>query len=124
MNTLSSYNLFRNKTYMTRLSIDDIQIGMVLDEEIKNSTGTVLLPSDTKIVEKHIRAMKMWGIQDISIRIDADDKSSNDKIQNISPEKIKLASLEMAKRFTHTDLKHPAIRTLLKIATLHHAENS
>jgi len=108
---------------MTRLSINDIQTGMVLDEEIKNSTGTVLLLAGVEIAEKHIKAMKMWGIPDIRIRTDA-EHSDNKNTQDIDLEKIKLSTTIMAKRFTHTDLKHPVMRALFKIATLHHATNS
>ncbi len=108
---------------MTRISINDIQTGMILDEEIKNSTGAVLVLAGVEIAEKHIKAMKMWGIPDVRIRTDA-AYSDNKNIQNIDLEKIKLSTTIIAKRFTHADLKHPVMRALFKIATLHHATNS
>jgi len=108
---------------MSRLSIDDIQIGMILDEAIKNSNGVTLLPAGVEIGEKHIKAMKMWGIPDVKIQADNDNHNSDEE-QVLDPEKFKIASAEMSERFRHTDLEHPAMRDLFKIATIRHAKNS
>ncbi len=54
------------------INIADFQDGLELSDPIKNKFGQVLLSAGTIIEEKHVKLLKTWGIQTISVKGDAE----------------------------------------------------
>lgn len=50
------------------VNINDLKNGLELSEPIKNKFGQVLLGAGTLIDEKHIKLLKIWGIETISVK--------------------------------------------------------
>ena len=52
---------------MTTVKTTEIEEGMVLAHEVKGPNGKLLLAKDTVLNAKHIRILKTWGINEITI---------------------------------------------------------
>ena len=50
------------------VKIDDLQPGMVMDRDVKNLQGAILLKQDNAVTERHIKIFKTWGVQSVFIR--------------------------------------------------------
>ncbi|TCT11607.1 putative nucleotidyltransferase with HDIG domain [Natranaerovirga pectinivora] len=51
-----------------RIGLDQVQVGMQLDEDVINSSGMLLIPKDTVITQKHIFRMQLYQILSIVVR--------------------------------------------------------
>ena len=67
---------------------------MVLDEEVRDINGRLLLQTGKNIQSAHIRIFKIWGVTEINIR--GNDGNENTPDDNLDPEKI-----EKIKKYTH-----------------------
>ena len=98
------------------IHINKLKPGMILDEEVKDINGRLLLKKDKKIQPNHIRIFKIWGITEVSIR--GNNGSKDTPINPANPElieKIKESALDL---FRHTDLEHPAVKEIFRISVL------
>lgn len=58
------------------ISIEDIQDGMILAEDLTNEYGQILLPANIELKTKHIKILKTWRINSIIITsgaVESDD---------------------------------------------------
>jgi HD-like signal output (HDOD) protein len=94
--------------------IGDLKPGMVLDEEVRDINGRLLLKTDKEIQPSHIRIFKIWGVTEVNIQGNNGDKSpitgpaSSERIEKIREKTKKL--------FCHVDLEHPAIKEIFRIS--------
>jgi len=54
---------------MVDVLISELKIGMTLAEDVRNNMGRLLLIKNSKLTEKHIRILKIWGINQIKIEM-------------------------------------------------------
>ena len=71
-----------------KVKLEDIEEGQILAETLSNKYDQVLIKKGTSLIlGSHIRILKMWGINEISIFDDLIDASSsetnNEEIANI-----------------------------------------
>lgn len=101
---------------MGKLTIDQVEIGMVLASPAKDHRGMVLLGAGNEISEKHLRTFKMWGVHELDI--EGVDKEAMDakKVADVDPALIKEAECESRNLFRHNNLKHPAIHELFRLS--------
>jgi HD-like signal output (HDOD) protein len=96
--------------------INNLKPGMVLDEEVRDINGRLLLQRNKQIQSAHIRIFKIWGVTEVNIR--GNNGSKDVSPRNVDPqqiEKIKASTLDL---FRHVDLEHPAIKEIFRIAIL------
>lgn len=106
---------------MTKLMIDQLSPGMVLEEAVKNANGTVLIPADAELSEKHIRALKMWGIVAVSVKSTADDAGGG--AGAIDPEILEKAKAELQPVFALANTDNPIMAEIFKQAAIRHARS-
>ncbi len=106
---------------MTRVLLDDLEPGMILEDAVKNANGSVLLAAGATLTEKHIRAMKMWGIIDIGIKGGGDSNASDG--DDIDPALIEKAKSDLSPMFIHANLEHPIMDEIFTQAVTRHARN-
>lgn len=94
--------------------IKDLKPGMVLDEEVRDINGRLLLKKDKKIQSSHIRIFKIWGVTEVNIQGNNSDKSPTPGPAN--PERIEKIKEKTKDLFRHVDLEHPAIKEIFRIA--------
>ncbi len=77
---------------MHKLTVKDLMPGMVLEEEVYNKNGAVVIPKGTKLTPKKIELLKTWGVVYIKNnkvpRMDFDNKKELKESYNKSKEKI------------------------------------
>ncbi len=87
---------------------------MVLDEEVRDINGRLLLKKGKNIQSAHIRIFKIWGVTEVNIC--GNNGSKNTAGGNVDPEKIEKIKEYTHKLFCHTDLEHPALKEIFRIA--------
>jgi hypothetical protein len=50
------------------VKLDEIQPGMVLEKDVANLQGAVLLRKGSEITERHLNIFKTWGVSSIFIK--------------------------------------------------------
>ena len=56
------------------ISVDALEKGMVLSEDVFDINARLLLSKGQQITPKHIRILKVWGIIDVNVVGDKDQK--------------------------------------------------
>lgn len=107
---------------MTKLMIDALTPGAILDEAVKNANGTVLIPAGAELSEKHIRALKMWGIVAVSVKSTADNADGD--AAAVSPVSLEKAKAELEDVFALANIEHPVMAEIFKQSAIRHARNS
>ena len=101
---------------MALIHIDKLAAGMVLQEDVCDRSGRVLLPAGSELTEKHLLIFRTWGVLEAEITAES-DRNSEDTEGGEPVDPILLAAAESAvmSLFTHNDLEHPAIKELFRI---------
>lgn len=107
---------------MLILKTKELESGMILQKDIKDDTGRLIISSGTVLNSKHLRILKIWGIGEAFVlRSKHISESAKDfrgyeamedpnflyKDQNICAETAK-------KKFKFNDLEYPFISELYK----------
>lgn len=103
---------------MKNVLIEDAEPGMVLHDPVNNFNGKVLLPGGVELTDKHLRALKQWGILEINIVAD-----EGAEVVNISPEVIAESEAVLKPLFVHTDLEQPLMQEIFNQAVLYHVRS-
>jgi putative nucleotidyltransferase with HDIG domain len=69
-----------------RIGIDQIKVGMQLDEDVINSNGMMLIPKDTVITQKHIFRMQLYQILSVVVKDVSDDTEGSDSSNEFQDE--------------------------------------
>lgn len=100
---------------MSKIKLEYVKPGMVLNSKVKNPQGVTLLDAGDQIEEKSIRICKMWGITEINIRDVKKNDIEDDSLVQIDPSLLKEAIEQAQILFQHTDLRHAAITELYRL---------
>ena len=101
---------------MSIIHINKLKPGMVLDEEVRDINGRLLLKKDKQIQTAHIRVFKIWGVTEVNIR--GSNSSKDASASSVDPEQIEKIKQNTLDLFRHVDLDHPAIKELFRISIL------
>ena len=93
---------------MGRVNVDNLEKGMVLDEDVK-SGSQILLTKGVKISNKHITIFKSWGVNSVEIIGVCEQDLTNLKLGELAPEVREKLEKELKEKFLHVDFSfHPA----------------
>ena len=98
------------------IHINKLKPGMVLDEEVRDINGRLLLKKDKQIQTAHIRVFKIWGITEVNIR--GSNSSKDASVSSVDPEQIEKIKQNTLDLFRHVDLDHPANKEIFRISIL------
>ena len=82
------------------ITIDDIEPGAILDEDVMNPQGLVLLKKGVVIEEKHIKILRRWGVNKISIALTSEMAGDERSAEEIIEDETKNITHEMDERFS------------------------
>jgi len=99
---------------MNAVKTDKLKPGQILAEEVRDINGRLLLARGNEIRPNHIRIFKIWGISEVNVAGAASRKDNFDP--ELNPELVEQAQKSMMVLCRHTDMAHPAIREIFKIA--------
>ena len=107
---------------MPRVNRSDLLAGMIVGEAVLNHRGQLIIAAGMPIEEKHIRALKIWGIDSVPIeQADAAGRSSDaDKEDRVANDQKRIRKC-IAGRF-RLDPKnpvHPAMKQIIVATVLH-----
>ncbi len=105
---------------MTGIKINDLQLGMELDEPVRNLQGKVLFDAGSAITEKHVKALKAWGVTEVQIvDFSARDTALPGDVKDEEETEAKQGSMIEARvqdLFKMTDCEDPVIQELYRLA--------
>ena len=97
------------------LNIEDIEEGMELAGDLVNFNGRVLLKAGSLLTERHLGALKAWGISEANI-VGVDRNSTAElRMADIDPEVDGRIAREMAYSFKKTDLQNPVVAEIYRL---------
>ncbi|MGL1863141.1 MAG: HDOD domain-containing protein [Pseudodesulfovibrio sp.] len=104
---------------MPKLTIDALEPGMVLAEDLTTSEGRMLLPRGAVVTEAHIRTCRVWGIAEAVIQGDEDEDSAHPTtLEELDPEVLDACKIMAAQRFVLNPSSHPAVKEMAKLFVL------
>jgi len=105
------------------LNISDIEAGMVLEEDVVNFQGTVLISAGAELTEKHLKALRAWGITEAKIvgisSTDLEEKS----LDSVNEETRELVERELTYLFQKTNAEDPVMAELYRLAIKRRLQN-
>lgn len=103
---------------MGKISIDNLEIGMVLGSDVHDRSGRMLLGAGSELTQKHLVIFRTWGILEADI-VGQGTEDPHDPIpSDVDPNELAAAEQALAPLFRHTNTSHPAISELLRLAAL------
>ena len=98
---------------MPLLSHTDLQVGMTVAQDVKDRQGRLLIPAGTSLNEKHLRAVKLWGIAVVNIESDGETGPAGVE-SAFSQEVLERAGAETEKIFANNaaNREHPVYEPL------------
>jgi hypothetical protein len=103
---------------MAIIPIEDLEVGMKLAADIKNHLGQVLLGAGREITEKGLKVLKAWGITEADIEGLGKEKAPGQEATRMDPALIREAEARLREQFRRTNLEHPFVQELFRLATL------
>lgn len=81
---------------MNRLSLGQLQPGMVLSLPIFNGTGVMLLPAGTQLTTRHLDQFRHWGVHEAAVDVE------NGAESQLDPELVRTIDEALDERFAAT----------------------
>lgn len=106
---------------MANINVEYLQPGMVLNGDVKDLNGCLLLTAGTKLTEKHLYILRSWGIAEADIQSVTREEVEATVHEEVDPVKLIDAQNELRTIFSHTERDHPVIRELFRVCALRKA---
>ncbi len=100
------------------IGIEEIRPGMILEKDLRDRSGLILLGAGQEITEKHLKIFKMWGIVEADIQGVTREETLSQITSQIDPLLIQEVESQLREEFKHTNLKHPFIQEIFRLVTL------
>jgi hypothetical protein len=100
---------------MGQLSVDFLESGMELADDVRASSGMVLLGSGAVISERHIGILKSWGITQVDIKGTDRDALLAGRLTRLTDAHRRAVDAEIDRLFQHNDPFDPIIEELRRI---------
>ena len=107
---------FQSGECMAYISVADVVAGLVVEEDVKDRNGRLIISCGITIEEKHLRILKTWGVTKIAVQ-SAQKTPAPEVVDKASPEYIEAVKM-IRRRFRFNPGKHPLI-ALLKDMAVH-----
>ncbi|TVM14856.1 HDOD domain-containing protein [Oceanidesulfovibrio indonesiensis] len=106
------------------INIQDVKPKMVLGADLYAPNGRFLLPKGTKLTNKHVRVLSIWGVPEADIEGADREKTMGEAIAQLSPETLHACEARASELFSRANLGHEAVRELYQISLLRCAERN
>jgi len=101
--------------------LQNVKEGAVLEQDVRDINGRLLLSKGQAVNSQHIRVLKIWGIPEVDIS--EPDQSAASAPSLPDPQKMIRAEQSAKMVLQNTDLAHPAIAVVLAAAVDYRYEN-
>lgn len=103
---------------MGKVSIENIETGMVLSGDVHDRSGRMLLGAGAELTQKHLVIFRTWGVLEADIVGQGSDEDADKIPADVDPQELAAAEQALAPLFMHTNREHPAISELMRLAAL------
>jgi HD-like signal output (HDOD) protein len=101
---------------MGMVKVSHLKPDMVVCSDVKDRNGRLLVAAGTRLTEKHIRIIRIWGVVEVEIEDIAKKGGVPSSNNVIDPVIIRAAEETMRSRFRYNDLGNSAISELFRIS--------
>lgn len=99
---------------MGQVHIDNLEEGMLLATDTHDRNGRLLLTQGTELTSRHIRMFMTWGITQVDILDHEAPLAQTTVGEEIEPEIMQKAEIELTQQFRKINLNHPAMSELFR----------
>jgi putative nucleotidyltransferase with HDIG domain len=89
---------------------------MIIGTDVRDVGGRLLLSKNNALCEEHIRIFKIWGINEIDVQGQTDAEESRPEASDRTAADVEKKRTRTERAFQLTDLEHPAVRELFRLA--------
>lgn len=107
---------------MAMVALENLEAGMVLAADVLDRNGRLLLGEGAELGAKHLLIFRTWGVAEAAI-VGESDSESNVLPDSVTAEKLDQAKSSLLPRYCHTDLEHPAISELFRLAVMREVQH-
>jgi HD-like signal output (HDOD) protein len=97
---------------MGYIAVDNLEQGMIVSEDVRDINTRLLLSKGQKIVPKHIRILKIWGVTEVNI-VGAQPERTVDML-TVDPEKEMRAQATLDMVFKHLNLQNQLLSEIYR----------
>jgi len=108
---------------MSMVALENLEPGMVLATDVFDKSGRLLLGEGVELVAKHLIIFRTWGVVEADI-VGAGGADTSDFPDAVTGEKLDQAKNRLLPLYCHTDLEHPAISELLRLAVMREVQHA
>ncbi len=101
---------------MGKLSIEHITPGMRLAADLRGANGRFLLPRGVEIQDKHLRIMKIWGVNEAEVEGGPASDKREDAPDALPPELMGQALMLLETLFRLSNPTYPPVRVLKQLS--------
>ena len=102
---------------MAKVNTSNLQSGWVLAEDVYDLNGRFLMGKDCELTDKHIRALRAWGVN--SVEVEGDDIPDTDSTVELPDELLTAINTEQQDRFKFNDMEDSFINELYRLSSLY-----
>jgi len=99
--TRSSFTANLHRTFMALISTEEIKVGMILEKDVKNGHGQILIRAGAEITERHLTLIRSWGVTEAMVKGKVNARLDLLESQDIKPEAYARAEVVLRPRFHH-----------------------
>jgi hypothetical protein len=103
--------------------VDNLEVGMTLANDVHDRAGRLLLGAGVELSQKHISIFRTWGVLEVDIAGSDDDGRNSQLPAEVTHEQVDDAMTALAPLFRNSDLEHPVMRELLRLAAVRKASH-
>jgi hypothetical protein len=100
---------------MPVVSVDDLEAGMLLADEVRDQQGRLLMPAGTELTDRHLRAFQLWGI--LNVRIRAGDAEPDPDDIPLTPEQLARGEAVVRGRLRDDNATQPLMVELIRLCS-------
>ena len=89
---------------MALVSVDHAEAGMVLAAAVTDRQGRLLIPEGNELSERHVQALKTWGITHVEV---AGGEDASETFGAADAESLSEAAESLEDLFSRVDREHP-----------------
>lgn len=95
---------------MGSIAVDSLEQGMILSEDVRDINTRLLLSKGQKIVPKHIRILKIWGVTEVNVVGPSEGQDAD--LPAVDPEMVGVIKKRMDVIFQSVNLKNRTINEI------------
>ena len=108
---------------MGLLAINNLEEGMVLQSDVHDRSGRLLLGCGAELNAKHLRMFRTWGVAEADIVGFDDNVGTVSFAADIDPACLADVENELRPLFRNVNLSHPAMAEIFRLCSLRKARN-